>query len=417
VAVGNRATRDTTALTIIDPPARGLPSIHGIATLTTRAFQGADLAPLGADLAARTTVGSADAAALLDLASLRLIQGDRAGAEALQARALTTARTYRVIPTDDRAPTLRLLILKSGGDFMANTPVEFLLKGSGVEAMVAYVDDAGRPPRELPPHDVAFVALGESDANQPLLAGLADAARRWPAPLLNWPERIARLSRDGACLDLGGHPGLIVPRVARLAREVIVEAARSGAADIEEIAYPLLVRPVGSHAGIGLEKLDGVDALGRYLAAHDQKTYFVAPFVDYRGADGRFRKARVVLIDGRPYPSHLAVSDHWMIHYLNAGMDQDAGKRAEEARFMETFEDGFARRHEAALAHLHARVGLDYFGIDCGETPDGRLLVFEVDPAMIVHDMDPPDLYPYKSGHMRRLFAAFVDLLERRARR
>jgi glutathione synthase/RimK-type ligase-like ATP-grasp enzyme len=299
---------------------------------------------------------------------------------------------------------------------MANTPVEFLLKGSTVEAIVVYVDGAGHPPRALPPHDVAFVALGESDANQPLLAGLAEVTRSWPAPLVNRPDRIARLSRDGACRELAGHPGIVVPRVARLARQVLVEAARSGADDIDEIAYPLLVRPVGSHAGIGLEKIDGAAELARHLDTFADETVFVAPFVDYRGADGRFRKARVVLIDGRPYPSHYAISDHWMIHYLNAGMDRDAGKRAEEARFMETFEDGFARRHEAALAHLHAQVGLDYFGIDCGETPDGRLLVFEVDPAMIVHDMDPPDLYPYKSGHMRRLFAAFVALLERRAR-
>ena len=55
---------------------------------------------------------------------------------------------------------------------------------------------------------------------------------------------------------------------------------------------------------------------------------------------------------------------------------------------MADFDAGFALRHAAALADIDARIGLDYFGIDCAETPDGRLLVFEVDIAMIVHAMD-----------------------------
>ena len=50
----------------------------------------------------------------------------------------------------------------------------------------------------------------------------------------------------------------------------------------------------------------------------------------------------------------------------------------------------------------------------CAETRDGRLLVFEADAAAIVHLMDPPDLFPYKQPQMRRVFAAFEDLLRRR---
>lgn len=49
--------------------------------------------------------------------------------------------------------------------------------------------------------------------------------------------------------------------------------------------------------------------------------------------------------------------------------------------------------------------------MDCAETEDGRLLVFEIDTAMLVHAMDPEDLYPYKKPAMRRLFAAFREML------
>ncbi len=81
---------------------------------------------------------------------------------------------------------------------------------------------------------------------------------------------------------------------------------------------------------------------------------------------------------------------------------------------MATFETGFARRHAKAFSALHKRLGFDYYSIDCAETRDGRLLVFEADAAAIVHLMDPPDLFPYKQAPMQRVFEAFRKLLVRR---
>ena len=78
---------------------------------------------------------------------------------------------------------------------------------------------------------------------------------------------------------------------------------------------------------------------------------------------------------------------------------------------MREFDGDFAVRHAAALQALAERVALDYFAIDCGETKDGALLLFEADVAMIVHAMDPPEKYAYKLPAMRKLFAAFADLL------
>jgi hypothetical protein len=142
---------------------------------------------------------------------------------------------------------------------------------------------------------------------------------------------------------------------------------------------------------------------------------FVTPFVDYRGADGLFRKYRIALIDGAPFLCHMAVSAHWMVHYLNAGMTESAAKRDEEAQAMLSFDAGFARRHAAAFAAFVERIGLDYVALDCAETADGRLLLFEADVAAIVHAMDPPELFPYKPAQMRRVLAAFRDLLAARA--
>jgi hypothetical protein len=111
----------------------------------------------------------------------------------------------------------------------------------------------------------------------------------------------------------------------------------------------------------------------------------------------------------------MAVADQWMIYYLNANMKESAAKRAEEAQFMAGFDDDFAQRHRAALTEIAQRIGLDYFGIDCAESADGKLLLFEADIAMIVHAMDDPAIFPYKVPQMRKVFDAFGAMLRQRS--
>ena len=82
---------------------------------------------------------------------------------------------------------------------------------------------------------------------------------------------------------------------------------------------------------------------------------------------------------------------------------------------MRTFDIGFAHRHRAALAGLAGRIGLDYFMVDCAEMKDGSLLIFEADNTAIVHNMDPPEIFPYKAPQMRKVFDAFAAMLHRRA--
>jgi hypothetical protein len=256
---------------------------------------------------------------------------------------------------------------------------------------------------EAPPHDLAFVAVAESQANKPILETIARFAPRWPKPLLNAPQNIARLTRDGAWALLRDAPGICYPRNVRVRREYLRDAVTA-----ED--FPIIVRPVDSHAGIALEKLADVIELAAYLRAHGDAEFFFAPFVDYSSADKLFRKMRIAFVDGAPFPVHLAISSRWMIHYLNADMTGSAANRGEEAAFLEFFDD-FARRHADAFVALQERLQLDYFLIDCAETRDGRLLVFEVGAAMIAHDMDCPITFPYKPAPMRRLFAAFQRMI------
>ena len=152
-------------------------------------------------------------------------------------------------------------------------------------------------------------------------------------------------------------------------------------------------------------------ALGQYLIEQKGEEFFLSRFVDYASEDGLFRKYRVVFVDGQPYACHMAIADRWDIWYLNAGMSDSASKRLEEATFMHTFDIGFARRHRSALAELSERIGLDYFMIDCAENKPGDLLIFEADNTAVVHNMDSPELFPYKPPQMHKIFEAFAAML------
>jgi len=391
----------------------------GAAALMRCAFYHDDLRPVGEALLARARAHPDDATAWLDASVVLQLLGQREDGLDVQRHALALRSLY-ALPAPARPPALRLLVLMGPGDFMANTPIEFLLQTSSVAAQVQYLTPDLPLPEQVPDHDVLFVAIAQSDANAPLLRDVTQMLDGWPRPVINRPERIAHLSRDGAHARLDGATGILMPRTVRVPRAT---AARleEGALDVRALlpggAFPLIVRPVDSHAGTDLHKVGDVAALGAYLAAHAADAFYLAPFVDYAGPDGQFRKYRIVLIDGRPFICHLAISSHWMVHYLNAGMDGSAGKRAEEAAGMADFDTGFARRHAAALADIDARIGLPYLGIDCAETRDGRLLVFEVDNAMVVHAMDDPDRYPYKRPAMDKVFRAFEAMLLRAAGR
>jgi len=145
------------------------------------------------------------------------------------------------------------------------------------------------------------------------------------------------------------------------------------------------------------------------------KSFFLSAFVDYRSTDGLYRKYRVAFIDRQPHLCHMATSQDWMVHYLNAGMTESADKRADEAQTMAHFATGFAARHSDAFFALHRRLPFNYYSIDCSELPDGRLLVFEADTAAIIHSMDSAEIFPYKQPHMQHIFDAFGDMLRIRA--
>jgi hypothetical protein len=389
----------------------------GLAKLSKAAFDGGDLRPLWHELMAKVAAGKATAGDGLDLSVIAQLLGDKDLGLEIQSQVLAQQQLFRP-PCASATPRLRVLALATAMDMGGNTPIEFLLEDFDIELMTLYIVPGIPLPEPLPDHDIAIVISSDSDACREALVEIARLSMSWPRPLLNVPGRICNLDRDKLHRLLSGVPGLAIPATARVAREQLSDIARSGAglADIANgLAFPITARPTGSHAGFGLSKLSDHRALEQYLLDRPEPEFFVSQFIDYASDDGLFRKYRITFVDGRPYAVHMAISEQWSIWYLNAEMKANAAKRAEEAEFMRTFDEGFAARHRSALAELAARVDLDYFTIDCAETKEGNLLIFEADNTSIVHNMDPPEIFPYKPPQMRKIFAAFAAMLTRKA--
>ncbi len=384
----------------------------GLAKLMRMAYSGCDLAPLGTQLIERAETDTSGRA-LMDLSTVLQLRGNRDLALTMQAQAIQIQQIYSP-PTAAGQINIRLLAIMGAGDLMANTPVEFLLEDSDVALDIVYVTQDLPLPAKLPDHDVLFVAVAQSDQSMPLLKQIDAAIVSWPRPVLNRPDRIALMSRNEACALLKSAPGVEMPITVRIARQPLEQVA-DGQLPLTDIladgAFPIIIRPVDSHAGKDLDKLEDIDALLNYLQSMPNSEFYISRFVDYRGQDGLFRKYRIVLINGKPFVCHVGISTHWMIHYLNAGMTESAEKRAEEERFMLDFDSDFASKHAEAFRAINERGGLDYLGIDCGETSDGKLLIFEIDSCMIIHAIDPVDIFPYKQPQMNKVFSAFRQML------
>ncbi|MGA2394113.1 MAG: RimK family alpha-L-glutamate ligase [Candidatus Lustribacter sp.] len=344
----------------------------------------------------------------LRLYEVEQMLGQPAAALAHLRMALRASRIV-TLPAQQQPPELTLLALSRVARWEANAPLELIVDPVHTTLHRLYIDDddSELPAGDVPPYDVLFNAIGESELARPALALAQRFAERAGITPVNPPPIVAQLGRTEVAQRFADSATILAPAVER------VEAAVLRARDV---TLPLLVRPVGSQAGFALARVDDAGTLRAYLEEHAHDAYFITPFIDYRNEDGFYRKYRVMFVGGVAYPCHLAISPRWMIHYYNAAMAEHRWMRDEEARYIAHLDAVFNGSLRAALAEIVRAVPLDYFGIDCAVAPDGRLLLFEADAAMLVHGTDPPELYPYKRTGFQRIQTALMDLLYKRRR-
>jgi len=249
-------------LELADTTRAGCADRIGMARLAKMAFDGGDLRPLCADLTAKLLDGRAEAGEGLDLSLIAQLLGDKQTGLAIQQDILASHQLFRS-PCAANNPRLRVLALAAATDIGSNTPIEFLLEESSVELMVLYVVPEAGLPAPLPNHDVAIVIASDSEDCREALRMIDQAAPRWPRPLLNQPQLVGNLDRDKLHHLLKGIDDLEIPATISVTRAQLLQPAQSAGVVAGIAAFPIIVRPRGSHAGVGLAKIDDREAMAR----------------------------------------------------------------------------------------------------------------------------------------------------------
>jgi tetratricopeptide (TPR) repeat protein len=372
-------------------------------------------------------LGGADAEATLFLRTALTLKPDDADAyTALGNIMMRQKQTAEALDMFRRAQTLRPLVTWPANQEHATFSALFLDTPMAGSTPVAYL--AGRAAYDRHFHgvipdtpedigllrgkaDVVFNMICNADDGAEILPHALELTERIGRPTINHPRVIRHTDRESIARRLAGIPHCVVPRTLRVAGTTLLAAARREA--FAAMRPPLLVRLAGTHGGDDFEKCDDWPGVADFASRHAEVNLYLIEYHDYRSTDGYFRKYRIIFIDGQILPYHLAIHDDWKVHHFRTDMENQAWMRQEEARFLSDMGQTFSTTLQDSLRAIAAATGLDYGGIDCGIDRDGRLVVFEANAAMLVHD-EPGAIYAYKNPAIARIKDAFDAMLARR---
>ena len=300
-------------------------------------------------------------------------------------------------------PVARVLILTTaeGG----NVPFRFLLPKDRYTRLTWFIEYAApSQAADLPAYDVVFNAIGDADLAGPTKANVEAFLAVNTRPVLNDPAHVERTARHLTPALLDGLTDVVTPPVARIVGRDLPST--------KGLELPVLVRPIGSHGGKGLVRVETPEALAAVELKPDAEAYLTA-YRDFASVDGLYRKYRMIFVDRRAYPYHLAISNDWLVHHGSAGMAGNAARIAEELAFLEDPTAAIGPRAMAAVRAIGRRLDLDYAGLDFAVLADGQVMVFEANATMLVHPEAPTSPFAHKNPYVEVILSAFQAMLAR----
>ncbi|MGD0144781.1 MAG: tetratricopeptide repeat protein [Rhizomicrobium sp.] len=317
------------------------------------------------------------------------------------------SRPYRGHGT---APRVLLLVsIRSG-----NIPTNLMLDDRmfAVTALYAEFYDQALP---LPEHDILFNAIGDADLCGEGLVAACEIAARSGAPTINPPERIIPTGRSENAKRLGQLDGVVAPKVETFSKGVLISAG--GAARLAQAGFefPLLLRAPGFHTGRHFSRVERAPDLAIVAGQMPSGDVLAIQYLDAGGADGLARKYRVMTIDGKFYPVHMAAARDWKVHYVTSDMASRPDLRAEEERFLAAMPEVLGPRAMGALERIRDTLALDYGGVDFAVARDGNLLLFEANATMTILPPGPDPMWDYRRAAIARVLDAARQLVRDRA--
>lgn len=249
----------------------------------------------------------------------------------------------------------------------------------------------------------------DADQHPRTLDRVAKLLRGFPGQVVNRPEAVMRTTRDLGARRLAGIEGLHVPASARLRNPR--PGAAAAAAERAGIAFPAIVRQAGTHSGRTIRLV--ADAAELDAACTGPGDHIVTEFVDFRSADGLYRKYRLWSFGKRTIFRHLAIADEWNVHIGkgNRFMFDRPELIDEEVRLMARTEGAFPQAVHDTFNAVRDRLGLDFFGLDFGFTPSGAMVLFEANATMSFFPLVVDPRFSYRKQLLQPAMAAFAAML------
>lgn len=260
--------------------------------------------------------------------------------------------------------------------------------------------------------DLIFNCITDADSSPRALKLAMQVIRQHQVPVINRPVHVLKTRRDDVAMALADIPGLVAPATIRIKpsshREILDTLAQG------PVCYPAILRQVGTHGGETMLLLNSPeDAPLLEQIACDGSEYYLINFVDFRDADGLYRKTRLVLVGNQVFPRHQLVSTHWNVHA--SAREGVMGERpdlvAAEEQFLQTFSSAVFPQLADRLGAIRQRLKLDYFSIDCSLRPNGDLLLFEANASGNALRQAKLDKFPYLHKPVQQLRAAVTHML------
>jgi glutathione synthase/RimK-type ligase-like ATP-grasp enzyme len=268
------------------------------------------------------------------------------------------------------------------------------------------------PAAPVPFHSFVFNAIGDAELCPDALRTACDIVARTNAPVINVPVAVLATSRAENAKRFAAIPGVVAPKTSLFDREALLGDDASTMLARAGFVFPLLLRTPGFHTGFHFVRVEREDDLPAAVDELPGDRLTAIEFFDARGRDGSVRKYRVLVVDGRLYPVHLAISPNWKVHYYTAQTQEHPQHRREEAAFLDDLEAPLGAKAATALAEIGRALALDYAGIDFGLDADGNVLLFEANATMLVPGVEPG----YRQVAHQRVQDAVTTMLRERHR-
>jgi glutathione synthase/RimK-type ligase-like ATP-grasp enzyme len=337
--------------------------------------------------------------------------GDRDGAQA-HFRKGFRGHAISTLPYRGTQPPIALLQLVSSGG--GNIPTASFLDDCIFLTSVIVTDHLD-PSLSLPPHQLIFNTIGDADLCEPALEAAARLIARSSAPVINDPGAVMKTGRISNAIRLGHVPGVITPRTIAISRDILAGPGSTDAIADHQFSFPLLLRSPGYHTGRNFIIVEKAADLAAAAASLPGSELLVIEYLDARGRDGSARKFRVMMIGGKIYPLHLAISRDWKVHYFTSDMADKPDHRLEEERFLADMAAVLGEKATRALEGIRDALGLDYAGIDFGVNADGDLLLFEANATMVIAVPDNDARWAYRRTAITKILEAVVAMLRQKS--